>query len=790
MATRPTFSSAVPCLTAAILSLVVQLPADAGGLTIKYVDDDAPPGGDGSSWENAFRFLADAVNAVDPDQDASLSAAEIRVAQGTYRADCTAQAPEGTGDRTATFTMHPLLTIRGGFAGLGAPDPDLQDPAILLTVLDGDLLGNDDRGMFDDNSMHVVTIDGAGTLLDGLVIRGGVGGFIEGLNYLIGGGVLSIDWPITATRCALVHNQAELGAAIYHSTGTQISAPCTLTDCLVADNVADLGAIRLYQTGGTLLNCVLRDNAVQSGGAIAAGTLNGPQRTVTLRECVFEDNRSEYGSGAAGMAGSVRIFAEDTRFAGNRGSEAGAVTASRAPSWFVRCAVLDNRGGPNGAGGLRLHDGVYGSGLIRISNCILAGNATLGSGGAVKAETAVRLTNCVLVQNSAHNGGGALSSLNKCDIHCCTIAGSGMSSLLFNYSGADSIINSIVATNHPPAIEDVGGNLFVDTSLITGGWSGAGHDVLDGDPLFVAPDAGDVRLAPGSPAIDAGSAELLPPDMEDLDGNGQPNTLSVDFFGAPRIQGAAPDLGAIEGSFTALTPTASVKALTPGATAELVPHDDHPWAGPPVRATISNMSAVEGGASFAQIGWTRHPDAGGFTEEGLVGSLATTIADGEHRTLVIIPFTFADFPYDVATVLRAVAYDPIANAWRPAVSLLAGDGSLGSFSYASGDIDSAPTPGGDRAELGDHGVFFDPIRDRGYVWAIVDIAGDFGVGRNTEPADIAPPGGDGLVDGADLGAVLAAWGTDGSTNGTDLTQDGIVDASDVAAVMAAWSSSS
>ncbi|HEV7731547.1 MAG TPA: choice-of-anchor Q domain-containing protein [Candidatus Binatia bacterium] len=61
------------------------------------------------------------------------------------------------------------------------------------------------------------------------------------------------------------------------------------------------------------------------------------------------------------------------------------------------------------------------------------------------------------------------------------------------------------------------------------------------DPRFAAAD--DVRLAPGSPAIDAGAAELVPLD------------LTTDFAGNPRRVGGAVDLGAVEapcpdGSFT------------------------------------------------------------------------------------------------------------------------------------------------------------------------------------------------------------------------------------------------
>ncbi|MEE8489510.1 MAG: hypothetical protein V3S43_04185, partial [Acidimicrobiia bacterium] len=47
---------------------------------IRYVDDDAPFNGDGTSWTTAYRYLRDALaNA--------MGITELRVAQGIYRPD-------------------------------------------------------------------------------------------------------------------------------------------------------------------------------------------------------------------------------------------------------------------------------------------------------------------------------------------------------------------------------------------------------------------------------------------------------------------------------------------------------------------------------------------------------------------------------------------------------------------------------------------------------------------------------------------------------------------------------
>ena len=53
--------------------------ASDGGI-ILYVDDDAPLGGDGLSWDTAYRFLQDALATAS-------DSTEIRVAQGAYQPD-------------------------------------------------------------------------------------------------------------------------------------------------------------------------------------------------------------------------------------------------------------------------------------------------------------------------------------------------------------------------------------------------------------------------------------------------------------------------------------------------------------------------------------------------------------------------------------------------------------------------------------------------------------------------------------------------------------------------------
>ncbi len=91
--------------------------------------------------------------------------------------------------------------------------------------------------------------------------------------------------------------------------------------------------------------------------------------------------------------------------------------------------------------------------------------------------------------------------------------------------------------------------------------------------------------------------------------------------------------------------------------------------------------------------------------------------------------------------------------------------------------------------LGDD-VAFGRVDDGG---AAMEVLADATPGASNSPAPCpADTNGDGAVDAADLGAVLGAWGTDGSGGGggngatADIDGDGTVAASDLALLLGAW----
>ena len=302
---------------AAILLLVTTAAVRAD--RVYYVDLTVAGGAhDGSTWANAFDNL----------QDALLDAAtngpqtEIWVAAGVYTPD---QGVDQTpGDRNATFQLHSDVGVFGGFAGWETQRAQ-RDPEANLTILSGDLSGNDGPNFtnYGDNSYHVITGSETDTtaLLDGFDVEGG-------------------NTDTTAPTL-------KLGGALYAEYGN-----FTVSNCHFIGNYAwgGGGAIFAQFAGPTFINCRFTANANEPGIGSGGGAVISHIASNTLFiNCAFVGNQSDFGGAFETWHGSATLI--NCSFANNHAFvSGGAVECSYDPSYFpfssdttlANCILWDN----------------------------------------------------------------------------------------------------------------------------------------------------------------------------------------------------------------------------------------------------------------------------------------------------------------------------------------------------------------------------------------------------------------------------------------------------------------
>ncbi len=502
--------------TASTIAIVLCLTGSISANTL-YVDDDAPPGGNGGSWEMAFRYLQDALYTASPDP----SVDEIRVAAGTYKPDQDEVGVVTPGDRAATFQLLGGVSLLGGYAGIGAPDPDLRDLDAYPSRLNGDLNGDDTPvfGNTGDNSYHVVTINAVtpAAVLDGFrVIRGFADTTASNTH---GGGLLCRDSELIINDCIFWTNFADgSGGAMDCADSTVSASGCQF---LASRAARDGGGVSASQTELTLEHCEFDGNAAgQYGGGLHCSA--GPDFRV--RGCVFSDNSCRNGGGGY-------LYG---------------------PGAVIECTFHGNTADMSG-GGLDV------STDIQIIGCKFVRNVSDRDGSGIHIFGDTTVANCVLVRNE---GGAAIAYGSGTEIVQCTVFG--------NTAGVEgpggsrvTLANSILWANGTPGLYDEERQLglfglpFVHHCCVMG-WTGdhPGVATVGYLPRFVnaaGPDGvtgtedDDFRLSPdGSPCIDAGDNRLMPPDRADLDGDGDTDEpLPLDFDGAPRIRDdpGSPDAG-------------------------------------------------------------------------------------------------------------------------------------------------------------------------------------------------------------------------------------------------------
>lgn len=342
-------------------SLALLAMASGASAQIVYVDDDAPAGGDGSSWGQAFQRMEDGLAALS-------SGDQLWVAAGDYYV-----APPG-GARTATFQIPGFVEIYGGFDG---SENSLAERAGLFTqtVLSGDIERDSASGNIVDDAYHVVTMfDVQGTTFDGFTIERGNADLTAPIPD--GGGIFADETDEGLFECVLQNLTVQLNRAARSGAGVYISrfGNSVLRDSSVQLNVAFSsgvdgiqgygGGIYLVEVGasdgpGAIANVHVLQNRARQGGGLFT---EAPNQDLEITNSLFTFNTAEAGGGMFIDHGSASIYMTNCTIARNQ--------------TYTRPTTPVN---PISGGGGIFFDDVHsgGDGLKEINNSIVYENNSL-----------------------------------------------------------------------------------------------------------------------------------------------------------------------------------------------------------------------------------------------------------------------------------------------------------------------------------------------------------------------------------------------------------------------------
>lgn len=296
----------------------------------------------------------------------------------------------------------------------------------------------------------------------------------------------------------------------------------------IIDSVAASFGGGVWVNGGDALfeDCYFGGNRVETGQR--GGALYVVNATATVRDCTFEDNFSLRDGGAV-FVGTATVDFIGCTFVGNEVSENGGAIYVLAP------------------------------GQIFVSRSTFSGNvasdgAAEGRGGAIyyNGDDGATVENSVFHDNVANRFGASFYARADCTLTNTTHVGevgSGGASVVASITGVVTTLRNVIVTElngQSPFVSAAAAD--VQYSLIEGGFPGTGNIGSDSNslPVFVNRAAGDLRLAAGSPGIDA--AEALIAGAFPTDADGRPRGLNDPATPDTGVVflGVAVDMGAYE----------------------------------------------------------------------------------------------------------------------------------------------------------------------------------------------------------------------------------------------------
>jgi len=289
------------------------------GEDIIFVNDDADGNGDGTSWQNAFTSLEDAVNLVNDCANESI----ILVAEGDY-------SVSGQGDENDYISISDCARIYGGF-----PNPSTtfspwwkdRDADVYSTVITGEL---GDIGNQEDNSNYLFRVEDnvSNLIFDGLLFKSS-NKAIQWDDKLFGNnsscsltiknckfennystseyiGGNSLDFKFSSTSMSLVvedskfiGNYSKTKGAVYIANSQESSTFTFLRNDWLENESITLGAGLALESSGhvKIEDCIFKSNISNSGSSIYFKADNNVISNLEVNKTLFLDNNT-YSQGA------------------------------------------------------------------------------------------------------------------------------------------------------------------------------------------------------------------------------------------------------------------------------------------------------------------------------------------------------------------------------------------------------------------------------------------------------------------------------------------------------------
>ena len=314
---------------------------------VVYVDSSKATTGNGSSWANAYKTVAEALKTV----NACNSAVEIWVAKGTYYPMDSGMVVASSHD-SSFRVLRNGIKLYGGFAG-GETVLSARNVLANPTILSGNLGGS-------GNSYRVVTVVSnntidANTCIDGFTVRDGDG-------WGTGNSVFTVS-----------------GMATYRSYGGGMyiaSSSPAIRNCTFSYNTVPYFGGGMYndRCAPAISNCIFSYNTTYNWGA---GIYNA-NASPTITNCIFAFNTAGTSPGYNGVGGGLAnvggspIITNCLFFSNTAFSTGGAVFNSGTSPTFTNCTFVSNSSVSGG--------GMYNwnNSTVTLANCILRGNAASG----------------------------------------------------------------------------------------------------------------------------------------------------------------------------------------------------------------------------------------------------------------------------------------------------------------------------------------------------------------------------------------------------------------------------